>query len=737
MSSSNRNEGKKTMGRRRWGVITGTAAVAATVAVLAAGLPASAVAPPGADATPRGIAEASGKGAARLILGEQLTAALDAAGVRVVPLGEAKFLGRRTLEIPLGASEKDGYQMAGGFRLETATGRFSCPILTVYLKGDLAFCLRAGGKSLPLFTLSGDAASTIQSGYYADAPAAAAIARQSVADLINTGLGVEVFQAGTPVGEVRAVRKRPPLRGSYDWRTGCEIDNWAGDNSINRGWALQAMVNLIPQGVTVSQTQVQNGRAVVTTPVAPDINIGQRTPNMEGIGVTDSKKIIRGAQYETDHYYDGYAYSCHTNAPFVVGFGDINSGSVKAWSYDGSQRKITDPQKPQWWAHPRQTNYDGPTGWYTWACRGTPNGKTGDASNALWDKVNSGTGFVGDGKDTRAANAGRAPGCQDNVMKNLKFTSRYSISKRGGLEERNDSDYPRHCTVEGAAPVGCWQEIYSGGWLRAWAFQYKIFATALRASLRSETRISVPGAFDPDNAGFTKPLSWRIVDASITGGSSSDRGTWPSFTSNGKSYDFNEEAFTKGQDEQDWSKSSPYTVPGSRGGFTLAGWGTPEGPQTMTFLLVGDTDGTWEWPKHQSTGEELERPRIRVTFSFRVSNFDDGGSCSKKIYGDSSQTATDATDGPGRHCIQGIVPTLWPLPADASNNWRRIHDANVKPNITTDVKVLESVCWNKENFKFNDESNMSNVPNVGADFTWSLYFAGAFSNYSGAGCGSR
>lgn len=728
MNDDNRAGRTKTMGRRRWGVIAGATAVAATVAVLAAGLPATAV-PPSADATPRGVADATGKGATRIVLGEDFASTLASKGVRVVPLGEAKLLGERTLEIPLGVTERDGYEAAGGFRLESGTGRFSCPRITVYPRGDLAFCLREDGDSLPLFGLSGEAAPTYAAGYFTDSPRAAAMASGGISTRINDALGVRVATAGAPVGEIRTVRKRPPLKASYDWRTGCEIDDWAGDNSINRGWALQAMVNLIPQGVTVSQTGVQNGRAVVTTPTAPDINVGQRTPKMEQINVTDSKKFIRGSQYSTDHFYEGYAYSCHTNAPFVVGFGDINSTSVKTWNYDGSQRKPTDSQKPQWWAHPRQTDYNGPTGWYTWACRGTPNGKTGNASNAFWGKVDSGTGFVGDGQDRNASSAGRAPGCQDNVMKDLKFTTRYSISKRGGLEERNDSDYPRDCTVEGAAPVGCWQEIYSGGWLRAWAFQYKIFATAMRAELSSETRITVPGAFDPDNAGFSKPLSWRIVDASI------NNGTWPSFTSEGKEFDFSDAAFTKSQDRQDWATLSPYTVPGSRGTFTLGGWGTPEGMQTMSFLLVGDSDGTWQWPVNQSTGEPLERPRVRVNLNFKVSNFDDGGSCNKKIDGDNSLSATDKEDTRGRHCIQGVVPTLWPLPADASNNWRRIHDANAKPSITTEVKPLASVCWNTEKFAFNDESKLASVPDVGADFTWRLFLAGSYSNYAGAGCG--
>ncbi|MFM9135261.1 MAG: hypothetical protein ACKOT0_07495 [bacterium] len=734
------------MGRRHWGMAAGITAVTAVTALMAAGLPAAAVAPPSATQSqgrldPRGLKEdVTGPGLSRLVLGEEFSQRLRDLGVRVLPLGNADLRGIRTLEIPVSDSFADGYRLDGGFRLESDKGRFSCPALSVYPRGGRVFCLREAGPSWRLLSLAGEPESTYANRYYSDAPRAAAPVG-GIVDDINGALGVALLEEGIEVGTLETVRKRPLLKASYDQRTSCEIDNWAGDNSINRGWALQALVNQIPQDVTISQLGVAKGKATLTTPDPAPINIGQRTPNMEGIRVTDSKQIVRGSQYSTDHFWDGYSYSCSTNAPFIVGPGAVNDPKVKTWNYDGQLRTPSNSggARPQWWGHARQTNYDGPTGWYTWTCRDTPNGKSGGASDTFWGKVNSGTGFVGDGSDTGAANAGRAPACQNDVMKDLKFTTRYSISKRGGLEARSDQGtYPRSCSVDGAAPVGCWQEIYSGGWLRAWAFQYKIFATALRSEISSGTRMAIPAGYEvaEDPTVRDVALSWRIVGANINEGD----GTWPSFTSGGEKYDFSTGDFRKGYDGQDFAKSSPYTVPGGGSTFSLGGWGQPEGAQSMTFLLVGDSDGTWTWPTN-AKGDELERPRVRVSLGFKVSNFDDKGSCESKIMGDSSSSSTDSDDKTGRHCIEGIVPTLWPLPSDSKQFWYRVHDAMTKdgkptePNIDkAKVEVVPAACWSDTNFKFSDQSNYQTVPDVSANFTWKLYLAGAFNNYSGTGC---
>ena len=741
------------MGRRNWGIAAGITAVAAVTALVGSGLPAAAVAPPAArQVEPRGLKEVTtGLGLSRLVVGEEFARRMRNLGVRVVPLGEAALRGDRTLEIPVAQSSSDGYLLDGGFRLESDTGRFSCPQLTVYPKGGLVYCLRESGASWGLLKLSGEPESTYADRYFSDAPRTATpVAR--IADDINTALGVDLLAEDTPLGvdmpteqielgTLETVRKRPPLKSSYDQRTNCEIDNYAGDNSINRGWALQAMVNQIPQDVTISRLSVEQGRATLTTPEPAPINIGQRTPKMEGVSVTDSKRIVRGSQYSTDHFWDGYSYSCHTNAPFIVGPGAINDPKVKTWNYSGQVKTPSNSQgaRPQWWGHARQTNYDGPTGWYTWTCRGTPNGKSGNASDTFWATVNSGTGFVGDGGDTRVANAGRAPACQNDVMKDLMFTTRYSISKRGGLEARSDQGtYPRSCTVEGAAPVGCWQEIYTGGWLRAWAFQYKVFATALRSEITTATRMAIPAGYEiaEDPSLRDVALSWRVVGASVNGGD----GTWPNFTSGGTQYDYSTGEFTKRRDAQDFTKPSPYTVPGGGSTFTLGAWGEPEGAQSMTFLLVGDTNGTWTWPTN-IRGNELERPQLRVTLRFNVSNFDDKGSCKDKIMGDSSTTSTDSDDRTGRHCIEGIVPTLWPLPEDSKRYWLRVHDATTKdgkptePNVDkAKVEVVPAACWSDTNFKFADQSDYQSIPDVSANFTWKIYLAGAFSTYSGTGC---
>jgi hypothetical protein len=677
----------------------------------------------------------------RVKLAEDFRADLTAGGAVVIGTGATTVDGA-LLEIPIDITFKDGFALAGGFALQVdGKTTYSCPDISVWTGGKTIYCGK-DGKTKPTFTYGEPEKTTRVDGWQTQSGMNVRIASEKRAEEMDSSLDSRPLEAGNLVGDMTIVSKRL-LRGwdgDTDSRTGCWIGYYAGDTSIWRGWAIQAMVNRIPANVGVSQYSLVDGKGTLAGPAAPAVTIGQRTPHLEGISVTESKKIIRGSERNTDHFFSAPSYGCNTNAPYIVSQGLLDAKDVKAWRYDGGLRTAASnnpggPARPQWWGHARQTDYDGPTGFYTWTCRGLPANQTSTSANTggdtYWQTVDQGTGFRGDaGASDRADRAsGSAPACQDLNLDGMKLTTRYSISKRGALEARNDQvEYPRSCSVDDNTLVGCWQEIYPL-WDRAWAFQYHVYASALRAKITSETQIQVPSNWSSTGKVETRPITWRITDASVTG-------EWPKYATKGGTVDMS--GIELPASEQDWTTPSPFSIPGTRQPFTVSGYGTPMGPQEMSFILTADTDGTWTWFK-DIRGRELPRPQVKVTFGYVISNYDDGGSCKDKVWYDNDAFGSGRNnDAAGNHCIQGQVPTIWPLPANSANYWKRVPDATVEkdgkpvrntPTVTFDAKRFEG-CWQNDELKIQDNSTTSTVPSVGADFTWDIRLSGLMTKFT-------
>jgi hypothetical protein len=525
---------------------------------------------------------------------------------------------------------------------------------------------------------------------------------------------------------VTAAQPAATARSNRDSKTSCtQPSGGAADTWVFRGHAFQAMTNQIPRNVTMSQYSVATG---LTTPKAPAVAVGQRTPRMEGIGVRDSKRIIAGTRYHTDNFFNGATYGCHTQAPFVVAQGPLNDQTVQAWDYDGQIRTRANSAgaAPRWWGVARETYREGPQGLFTWTCRAKPNGR----HPLAWNRISRGDGFE---SSTTSQAGGIARPCLDDNMRDFTLTTRYAISNYGNLQGRAASGYPRNCSVDDNPLVGCWQEVYPSSWARAWAFQYHVYAAAMRAELRSDTRIRVPADYDEDGIGFTRHVSWRIVGADITG-------AWPRYTDESNvRRDF--AAVRTPLARQDFSQTSRFTVPGgvNAGSFMLAGYGRPEGRSTMRFTLVADTDGTWTWPVNDA-GVELPRPTVNMSLSYIVNNWDNGSMCSSSL-GTSNNFFANASHFRGRHCLQGMVPTLWPVPDDQDRRAAKLIDEFItdgdgqrvrnRPDTDLQSTVVRS-CWNESQLRVQDLSP-DTAPAVGADYTWEVRLTGLIDSFGSCG----
>lgn len=752
-----------TMIGRRPSLVSPVVACGAVAALLLStvGLTTASAAPaptPKADPAPAAAAEprpgdpdypaAPAGSVLRVKLADSFRDDLDAGGAVIIGTGATIVDGGR-VEIPIEMSFKDGFALAGGIALQVdGKTTYSCPDMSVWTVGKTIYCGK-DGKTRPSF-IYGDPETTTRDGVWQiQAGMNVRIVNEQRSDQMNNRLEGKPLAARDFVGDMTIVSKRL-LRswdGDVDDRTGCWIGYYAGDNSIWRGWAVQAMVNRLPKNVGMSQYTLDGTaqKGSVADPNAPAVAVGQRTPYMEGVTTGSAKKIIRGSQFNSDNFYDGYNYGCNTNAPFVVSQGLLDAPEVKAWRYDGGLRtKSNNPAgaaRPQWWGHARQTDYDGPTGNYSWTCRGLPANRASTGAqrdgDTWWTMVSRGSGFFGDtSTDRMDPDAGRAPECGDLNLKDFTLTTRYSISKRGGLEARNDQvTYPRSCSVDSNPLVSCWQEIYPL-WDRAWAFQNHVYASAMRANITSNATINIPAAWSSTGIAMVKPIAWRISDGAIGG-------AWPNYIiqdSEGKDVTVDLSGIERKYSQQDMSKVSPFTVPGTNTPFTVSGYGTPMGQQDMTFILTADTDGTWTWPVNKN-GQELPRPQMKMTFNYVISNYDDGGTCTDKTwYDDASLAGGRNNDAAGGHCLQGNVPTIWPLPADRGNMWLRVPDTFITdkdgkrvrntPNVTFEYTSLTS-CLNEKELTVQDFSTKTNVPYVGADFTWDVRLSGQVKSFSG------
>lgn len=704
---------------------------------------------PAAGVEPAAPPAAAADSNVRIRLSDSFRADLERSGAVLVGTGQTRIGAGGTVEIPVVSVLGDGYGLGGGFAI-VVDGRttFNCAQISLALRAGGLYCGK-DGITRQVLDLGEPEKVTKVDRWTTQSNIPLRITDAKRAAQMNNGLARAPFAAEDVVGEMD-LTTRALLRGwdgDVDDRTGCWIGNYAADTSIWRGWAIQAMVNRLPKNVGMSQYSFDDTalKGSVTGPDAPPVAIGQRTPFMERITTGMSKKIIRGSQFSSDNFYSGYAYGCNTNAPFVVSQGLLDGPDVMAWRYDGGLRTQTDnpagAARPQWWGHGRQTDYDGPTGNYSWICRGLPANRTSPGAQSTgdtwWSIVSQGSGFFGDtSTDQLNPDAGRAPECSDLNLKDFLLTTSYSISKRGGLEARNDQvTYPRSCSVTPNRLVECWQEIYPL-WDRAWAFQNHVYASAMRANVTSNATINIPASWSSTGVAMLKPIAWRISDGKIGG-------EWPKYVttdSEGRDTTVDFSGITRKYSEQDMSKVSPFTVPGTNTPFSVSGYGTPMGPQEMTFILTADTDGSWTWPVNKN-GQELPRPQIKMTFNYVILNYDDGDTCKDKIwYDDASLARGRNNDASGGHCLQGNVPTIWPLPADKGNYWLLAPDTFITdkdgkrvrntPNVTFDYTSLTS-CLNDKELTVQDFSTKTNVPNVGADFTWDVRLSGQVKSFSG------
>ena len=709
--------------------------------------PAAAVEPPMPPRAPDGSV-------VRIRLNAAFQDDLGRSGAVIVGIGQTRVGDGGTLEIPIDARLSDGFGLAGGFALMVGGDTtYNCPDISIYMSGNAASGNAAAGSALfcgvdgatkRLLDLGAAGKVSKDGRWVTRSNIPLSIADDRRAAQLNAGLKREPFAAGDVIGEMDVMSKYL-LKSDYDRdpRAGCEIGNWAGDNSIWRATAIQSLINRLPKDVGISQYSFGDAasKGSVVGGDSPAVTVGQRTPYMEKVTTNAAKRIIRGSQFESDNFYDGYAYGCNSNAPFIVGQGLLDAPDVKAWRYDGglrtTQNNPAGSARPQWWGHARQTDYDGPTGNYSWTCRGTPENRTSTNSqrsgDTWWSLVRSGSGFFGDSSsDNLNPDAGRAPVCRDLNMDGFTLTTRYSLSKRGGLEARNDQvTYPRSCSVSDNPLVSCWQEIYPL-FDRAWAFQNHVYASAMRANVTSNATINIPASWSASGIATVKPIAWRISDGSIGG-------AWPNFLDGqGNAVDLS--GIETKYSRQDMSKVSPFTVPGTNTPFTVSGYGSPMGQQEMTFILTADTDGSWTWPVDKN-GRELPRPQIKMTYNYVISNYDDGGTCRDKIwYDDDALAGGRNNDAAGGHCLQGDVPTLWPLPENKGDRWKRVPDTYITdkdgkrvrntPNVTFEYTSLTS-CLNDKELTVQDNSTKTNVPNVGADFTWDIRLSGQVKSFSG------
>ncbi len=353
------------------------------------------------------------------------------------------------------------------------------------------------------------------------------------------------------------------------------------------------------------------------------------------------------------------------------------------------------------------TNRDGPGGYFTWTCRGPVDAD----ARVFWQRNNSRNTSFSNG--TNNPDAGIAPACQEDWFKGIKVRTRYALSKMGNLEAPTNNDFPRNCEVlAGSKSVNCWLEVYKGPWYRTWRFVTHIYAVAMRSKVSSTATISVPPEYTTNNRAIDRQIAWRVVEAKMKDGA------WPT--------GFSDFGGPRPETPAQWATPSPYTVPGTGEPFWISGWGNASAEQQqMTFTLVGDTDGTYEWPKNKS-GKALERPVVTVSLPFSMKNFADGQwSCKDKMFVDDTNIGNTPDS---KHCISGWVPTPYELPQSMDDRERRIasdnptwkdKDGNLRATIT---KVKNRYNTGQLNVDITNVDAASSSPN--ADVTYTIQLSG-------------
>jgi hypothetical protein len=119
---------------------------------------------------------------------------------------------------------------------------------------------------------------------------------------------------------------------------------------------------------------------------------------------------------------------------------------------------------------------------------------------------------------------------------------------------------------------------------------------------------------------------------------------------------------------------------------------------------------------------------------YDINNFDDGTQCRSALWGNNAFF----TDNNRQRCLDGTVPTIWPLPEDANQRARKQIDDFVidadgrrvrnRPTAEMEHTVVRS-CWNESQLRVQDLSP-DTAPVVGADFTWSIRLSGLIDSFA-------
>ncbi|MFZ4511537.1 MAG: hypothetical protein ACOYNJ_11310 [Candidatus Nanopelagicales bacterium] len=528
---------------------------------------------------------------------------------------------------------------------------------------------------------------------------------------VTTAFAASLLTAGVVLNAPTALAR------AVDPQTGCEayFDSFvSGDTPIQ----FMRIINEIPQQVTVSRTKPGGAMPTKVQTDTTPVWLGQKTPYMDGGNTTDHKKYLQGSTYDTDYWWNKQNYDgCYTEIPFVVGPGDGANALQSTYGYDGKLYGRNDNWrgKGNWWAFPKVWGTTkGVSGFHSWTCRGPVN--PDNTSSVYWKKVSEGSGFFGDNdNDRKNRDAGRAPACQDNRLKDLTIRSHFDQSYYGNLEKSVRDDM--RCEVSGGSnAIGCWNELYGGPWANTWRQTTHVYGVTVRATLQSSAEIDIPIEYRQAGEPSKRRLSWVITQAENYGG------TWPT-----GSRGLTDNTVPSGDEV------TPFTVvgglPGRTEPYQIGTWGNVNNAeQKLKFRLTATTDGTWSWPVNDQ-GEELLRPSVDLVFKYTLNDFNyQGKSCGETKNG--KGTWTDK-----QPCLFGLVPTIFQVSDNIEQNERRDPLLNEKkqPISTADWR-FEAVQggWNTSDLKVQQVGDFdwgaAGGRHVGANAKWNINLSGIITN---------
>jgi len=305
--------------------VRGTIAVPSALAVVVAGLALPAAAAPAPTQPPAPVAAAAITPAAapdlnvaRFVIGERFGSQMAGAGLRVTWSGRVTGTGS-VRDVRVGRQFDEVFLLGATVTLRGPRGSMTCRQVGVDAVQGYVRCIRPNGTVMPLWRVVGGVNTALPDLRYVQR-GTLRVASPWAAGYLQRVLGTDLFARQPVIGSFSVLRQLPSTASGKDSRAGCERDTYARDTLVNRGWAVQQIVNNLPQNLTVSQWVKEQGKTTykLITPQAPQTNVGQRTPLKEGGPTRSHKEITSGSKFYTDYFYEDYSYDCHTMAPYVV-----------------------------------------------------------------------------------------------------------------------------------------------------------------------------------------------------------------------------------------------------------------------------------------------------------------------------------------------------------------------------------------------------------------------------------